>query len=150
MTLRETIEQAFSDVPYPGDTRITSHGCPECDEIAEYFRGTTWRGHSVDLLRYHSAALSLFTSEAYHYFLPAFMPATLDDAEAADLIPHSIVCDFTRPSEADLQPHFDRRLALFTPEQSRAVIGFLGYLAEIGEFREYFLQPAVDALSSHE
>src|SRR2546430_5212377 len=42
MTIRESIESVFADVPYPGDdnvTRCTHEDCLECDEIVAYFRG---------------------------------------------------------------------------------------------------------------
>ncbi len=42
MTVQESIESAFLDVPYPGDdniTRCTYEDCLECAEVAEHFRG---------------------------------------------------------------------------------------------------------------
>lgn len=95
MNARELIESAFAGVSYPGDERITDHkGCLECQEIAAYFRGTSWRDHTIEKLWEHRTALSLFTSEAFHYFLPAFMLGTLGHPREADEIPQSISYQF--------------------------------------------------------
>jgi len=38
MTTRQLIEQAFADVPYPGDDNIADHqDCPECDDVRAFF-----------------------------------------------------------------------------------------------------------------
>src|SRR6186997_1072096 len=66
MPLRQIIKAAFATVPYPGDHNITRcpYHCKPCQEIADYFKGKGWEGHSVDDLRDHHTALSLFTPEA--------------------------------------------------------------------------------------
>ena len=80
MSLKETIKAAFAGVPYPGDNNITRcpYHCKPCQEISDYFKQKGWEGHSVEDLRDHHTALSLFTPEAFHYFLPAFMLASLE------------------------------------------------------------------------
>lgn len=95
MTVLESIELAFADVPYPGDDKIAEHkDCPECDDIREHFRGSTWRGHTVDELQQYQSALSLFTPEALLYFLPAFMLVSLGEWDEAGDIPFFIMCIF--------------------------------------------------------
>ena len=75
----EKINAVFSVVPYPGDYNITIHPLGLDEEIEEYFRGTIWKGHPAEKLRYHKDALGLFSPEGYHYFLPAFLILTLQD-----------------------------------------------------------------------
>ena len=71
--------------------RCRARAATKQDEgIVDYFRGTTWHGHAVADLRYHSVALVFFTDAAFRYWLPAFMLAALGDAETADVIPESI------------------------------------------------------------
>jgi hypothetical protein len=42
MTVREVIESAFADIPYPGDDKIAEHmERPECDDVWAHFRDAT-------------------------------------------------------------------------------------------------------------
>jgi len=109
------IESAFGETPSPGE-RFEDISATKWDEgIVDYFRGTTWRGHAVRDLRYHSAALSFFTDRAFRYWLPAFMLGSLEDDETADIIPESI----------EFHMRDDQKLALFTPVELRAISAFL-------------------------
>ncbi len=131
MTSEALIEQAFALVPYPSSERLTTHRCLECDEIDQYFRGTTWPSHSVEELRLHAAALSLFTPEAFRYFLPAFMLATLQDPDRADVIPDSIAFHLAAGSNSD--PAWVReRLVLLSSDQRDAVRAFFTELVSRG------------------
>ncbi|HZZ42358.1 MAG TPA: DUF6714 family protein [Tepidisphaeraceae bacterium] len=109
------IETAFADAPRPGDGFEDISATKQDEGIVEYFRGTTWRGHDIRDLRYHSAALSFFTDAAFRYWLPAFMLGSIEDAETADVIPESI------------QFHFrdGRKAKLFTRPERAAIAAFL-------------------------
>jgi len=62
MTVPESIESAFADVPYPGDDRIADHNnCAECDDVREHFRGATWRGHTIAELQEYLRGQSYVT-----------------------------------------------------------------------------------------
>ena len=117
MNVRETIVAAFADTPYPGNDNISA---PIGDDegTKQYFRGTTWQGHSPRNLRLHAQALSFFTPEAYRYFLPAFMLAEIDDPETADVIAEGILFDFTDGSFREA------RLRLFSTKELAAVAAF--------------------------
>jgi hypothetical protein len=129
MTIRDTIESAFADVPYPGDDRIADHqNCPECDDIRKHFRGTTWCNHPVEDLQQYQSALTLFTPAALHYFLPGYMHASLGAWRQADSIPFSILqmCLPSDPSEEQgLQQHRRERFEIFTPRQREAIAAYL-------------------------
>ena len=129
MTIQESIESAFADVPYPGDDRIADHNnCRECDDVREHFRGVTWRGHTVAELQQHQSVLPLFTPEALQYFLPAFMLVSLGAWREADDIPFSImyICLPPDPSEEPgLQQHARERFEIFTPRQREAIAAYL-------------------------
>ena len=141
---REKLEEAFADAPYPGDDNLTECPCPECQEIAEYFRGKTWRGHTVRNLRYHEAALNLLTAEAVHYFLPAFVLAELEDPEEADVIYDGLIFIFT-PSGSSRQKE---NIKLLSKAQSEVMIDYLRYcLAEEGEYLDNNITEAITALS---
>jgi len=128
--LKSQIETAFASVPYPGDKTITA--TYDDEGVAEYFCRASWQGHPVEMLRYHSCALSFFTPKAYHYYLPAFMLAELADAEAADIIADCIVFDFSPSLSIGL---LAERIALFSRPQLTAIKAFIEYLiAQHGEY----------------
>ncbi len=84
--LRAQIIEASAHTPSPG---LEHHeiSMTEYDEgIVEYFRGTSWKGHSARNLRDQEAALRFFTDPAFRYWCPAFMLAELEDPETADVI----------------------------------------------------------------
>jgi hypothetical protein len=155
MTIRESIESAFRDVPYPGDdniTRCTHADCLECAEVAEHFRGMTWHGHTMQSLWRVRDTIPLLTPEALHYFLPAFMLAILDTPQDADITPISIIGQFTPPAQsADerQRAYFDTRLAQFTPAQRQAIADFLREIARVDP-DETGIPKAVQILIGHE
>jgi hypothetical protein len=114
------IEAAFADTPSPGTGYDDISATKYDDEgIVDYFRGTTWRGHKVQDLRKHAAALSLFTDRAFRYWLPAFMLAELENPEAADIIGEHIASDLTGSDTADA------RLDQFAHDELQAIAAFL-------------------------
>jgi hypothetical protein len=118
--VRRQIESAFADTPYPGDGYDDISATRQDDEgIVDYFRGTTWRGHRVEDLRFHEAALAFFTDAAFRYWLPAFMLAELEDPETADVISSGIDFELAR------SPKSRERLLLFTPAELDAIAAFL-------------------------
>ncbi len=132
MSLQQSIEQAFATVEYPGDNNITRcpYHCAECRRIAEHFKQTTWTGHSLEDLRNHHVALSLFTPEAFHYFLPAFMLVSLSGYEKGDVIPDAIRFHFEYSQE--MKGHFAVRMSKFSPAQRKAIIDYLIYMERKG------------------
>lgn len=116
------IEAAFADTPSPGTEYDDISATKYDDEgIVDYFRATTWRGHRVQDLRCHEAALSFFTDKAFRYWLPAFMIAELESPEQADIIANGIAFHLTEGSGADARlrefaPHELEAIALFCDE----------------------------------
>lgn len=125
MSLKQTIETAFADVPYPGDNNITRcpYNCSECRRIALHFKGKPARGYTTEELKDYHVALSLFTPEAFHFFLPAFMLASMDKYEKGDVIPDSIRFHFEYSQE--MQGHFAVRMSKFTTAQRHTIIDYL-------------------------
>src|ERR1700751_5199817 len=115
MSLKETITQAFADVPYPGDDNITRcpYNCSECRRIAVYFKGKPSIGYPVEELRNFHVALSLFTPEAFHFFLPGFMLASMNSYEKGDVIPDAIRFHFEYSHE--MKEYFNVRMSKLTP-----------------------------------
>ncbi len=132
MTLKQTIERAFAGTPLPHDDNIThcSYHCTECTRIAEFFKGRAASGLTLEELRAEHNALTLFTPDAFQYYLPAFMLVSLDHYEKGDVIPDAIRFHFECSHE--MKSQFAVRLSRFTPEQREAIIDYLTYLEEKG------------------
>jgi hypothetical protein len=124
MELRDQIERAFESTPAPQGQLVET--LFDDEGVSDYFRGRTWRGHAVKDLRYHDVALSFFTPEAFRYFLPAFMLATIDDPETADIIPQGILFHLSTPDD----PHQWERITQFEPAECDAIAAFLWSLAD--------------------
>lgn len=135
MSVKQTIETAFDRAGYPGDVNIIHCSCPICRHITEHFRGTKWKDHSLEGLRKHQLALSLFTPEAFQYYLPAFMSQTVDAWSETCLIPFLITKQFL-PLRADenqaRQEYHAKHIASFTPAQRNAIIAYLREYAKSG------------------
>lgn len=103
--LRQSIMDVFSRNTYPGDSQLVSHRCLECDEIATAFKGTHWRDWIAPnkKIEEYTEALSLFTLEAYRFFLPAFMITCVDRFKETSSkgIPERLFFSLTR---SDLTP----------------------------------------------
>src|ERR1700704_1977985 len=125
MSLKQAIEEAFAGVDYPGDGNITRcpYNCTECTRVALYFKGKGQAGHNEEDLRAFHVALSLFTPEAFQYFLPSFMVMSLNSYEKGAIIPDAIRFHFEFTHE--MQGHFSVRLSKFSSSQRKAIIDCL-------------------------
>jgi hypothetical protein len=145
VTLEEELEHAWEGMDPPSPDGITAHVCPECEEVAGYFGGRRWQELvNADELRYHECALSLFTPQAFHYYLPAFIRATLRDPKGADVIPDGITFAF----ESELGAASRERLPLFTAAQRQSVARFLRELVTLRLTDEEQIEPLAQVLES--
>ncbi|MEM6543291.1 MAG: DUF6714 family protein [Pseudomonadota bacterium] len=117
-TLEAMIRSAFRKTPYPGRSYSNIAQSKVDEGIVEYFRGTTWEGHTVGNLRRHYAAISFLTDNAFRYWLPAFMLAHLEDPDSADIIAESIAWQLDSESS---------RIQAFSEEKRDAVVSFLDH-----------------------
>lgn len=134
--LRKVIEEAFEDIPYPGDHNITNEDhCDECQEVAEALRGRNWReinGEFIDKYPGLSQGFALCRPAALRYFLPGLMifSATDHDTSEWDLVDSAPF--WLTPQKADVQQDtwFLENWEPLTPEQKRAVKLFLEFMIE--------------------
>lgn len=122
-TVIRSIEEAWRGVPYPGDDKIFTPDSYDDEDITNYFRGTTWRGHDVVKLRGHRSAFTFFAPEAFHYWLPAFLIAAIENPAEAD-----VIVDFIPWSVSD--SYASQRWSLFSQVQRRAVAAYLSLQIE--------------------
>lgn len=125
--LIQKIEEAFADVAYPGDNNIGVHS-----EGQDVFVGQTdWRSLPLEIsLRYGFAFLDL-KPKAFHFYLPAYMCATLrypEEQRNPDLIVASLT---PKKPDDSYEPLADCAISLFTSAQKSAVVRFLGIYPEL-------------------
>jgi signal transduction histidine kinase len=102
----EEIERSFGATTYPGDDKIVydqSGGHLECAEVGAAFRGKRWQELSSSLLAREESALAFFTPEAFLYYLPAYLRATLQHREEMDLVLTNVVSRLTLRRAEDVE-----------------------------------------------
>lgn len=125
MTLQEKIAAAFADVAQPGDDAITHcpYQCFECTAVAGFFKGKAWKDISVNDARHYHGALNVFTPEAFHYFVPAFMLASLAAYDKHDIIPDSI--RYHLEFALEHKDYFNIRMSRLSAAQKKVLTEFL-------------------------
>jgi hypothetical protein len=139
--LMTQIERAFAGVPYPGDDQLCQgagaqlEGTEEAN-IAAVFRGRHWRDVPLEDLARYSATLSFLTSEAFRFYLPAYLLAAIRlTPEELERVP--VAGDIEDWLIGHLQPathhavlwDFDhQRIDPLTSEQKAAVRSFCHWL----------------------
>lgn len=131
MLFTERVSAAWASVLPPEEAAITDHSCDECDEITAYFAGKVWHEiTNLGDLSYHADALFLFSNVAFHYYLPAYMCATLENPDAVGVVPDNIASSF----RLEFGPASQDRLELFDSRQRMLVGEFLEMLLpELGD-----------------
>lgn len=88
--LKERIKIAFSNIPSPQSNNIVKQQAwaeldLERSSVINIFQGKDWKNISAeDLIEEGSMALTLFTNEAFLFFLPAYINAALFSYEKLD------------------------------------------------------------------
>lgn len=94
--LRTQIQQAFPPFPFGG--LVAACTCNECAEICEHLQHRSWTEVPAAFLDW-TCGPALFTPEALHSFIPAYMLRALDDLNG-----NSAVLEFTVYSLCPLEP----------------------------------------------
>lgn len=133
--VRGAIEQAFADVPYPGDDHIVTRGefmDLERDDVERAFKGKHWRevlAYPVEFLRYHNSALSFFTPEGYHFYLPAYLIATAENYAQVDVVSDAVVFSLKSDGRTpESLAFYQERMKMLTSAQRKAIKSFLEFL----------------------
>jgi len=134
VSTRELIEAAFADVPYPGDENIADHqDCLECDEVRAFFRGKSWRDLKFPELHDFHGSLPHLTQDAFHYFLPGYMSATLGNWNQADMIPYGVITIGGYLDDAqEVKDEAREKRKIFTVNQREAIVEWLRQLSQFG------------------
>ena len=116
------VRDVFAEVPYPGDDNLLGapehvQSCGECSGLHKALVGRTWRdlAENDSSSGYVSHAMSFFSPEAWHYYLPAYLIQNLKRGVFS--------CLYFRPIGA--REYLEDRIKYLTREQCRVVIAFL-------------------------
>jgi hypothetical protein len=129
--LQAAIVDAFADTVYPGDDRLTVHNASgrAFDETFQLLRGKSWQECPVVEFMQGDTPIPDLTPEAFQYYMPALLLASLDNGDIACslafyLSPTSArntTCEFPY----DDTENYHRRMMLFTERQRTAIIRVL-------------------------
>lgn len=76
----EGLTIAFGDLPVPPEDQIVHDNSSfhlECNDIRAKLRNRHWRDLSIENLEGEADSLAFLTNEAFRFFLPAFIRASL-------------------------------------------------------------------------
>jgi len=130
--IEKLINEAFADVPYPGNNQIIDFRCDwdlEAAEVYRYFGKKHWREIDWKILRDAGTdAIFFFTPQAYRFFLPAYQIACMEHNDEMGVIPEYFLGTL---ESHPLHPHsvfrklFLERCDKLTGKQKRVVRLFL-------------------------
>lgn len=122
----QKVLSAFDGVPYPKGV-IAPHECEECWELENTFENKNWKTIDDKIVEENFSNLSLFSSEAFNYFLPAYLTYSLKNFN------DNFVCEFTiyalTPNNNGLD-YWNYRFEKFTDEQMNVIYDFLSLVLE--------------------
>jgi hypothetical protein len=128
--LLQGIENVFSNLEYPGDENLVYDNSDKYVDVAETkvnFCGKHWRELSIDTINYHRDDLPFFTPEAFCFYLPAFLIASVSfPIEVIDVLPDNLMLVLTPDRE---NHETDAKLTTIvnrlTPQQKMVILDFL-------------------------
>ncbi|MEP7285703.1 MAG: DUF6714 family protein [Chloroflexota bacterium] len=128
--LLQDIEDAFSNLAYPGDDNIVydNHDAdPDVIDTRTDFRGKHWKELSIDIINDHRDDLSYLTSEAFCFYLPAFLIASISyPTELIDVLPDNLISRLTPRVEIPTSnAKFMAIVDILSPQQRKVVAAFL-------------------------
>lgn len=133
-TLRESIEAAFRGVAHPGDDSLTVYNAEgrDFDETFQLLKDTQWPELPIAEFMRGDTPFPDLTPKAFHYFMPAFLIASLDDTLGAD-VSESLVFHLSPENAKQTDGEFpydntdvyNNRIALFNYAQRRVIIDLL-------------------------
>lgn len=160
------VRDAFANVAYPGDDRLTDSLDDEAVALARDFRGRhDWTALDARFLNQApegwGSALSFFSGEALRFYLPAYLVADLEGTLLTG-DPTTRLCAFVTPlmenkrlakfyGGGTLGEHARREFALFDAAQVAAIVAYLwwkldeaGYDPTVEQALENYWLPRIE------
>lgn len=122
--LTTRIIDAWDEVGRPTQ-RLVEHECEECQELEVAFANLEWKEVPCNLLRENFNAQPLFSPEAFHGFLPAYLVYSLENFGKDEVSEFTI---YTLSPKRDIKTNptwWQRRFSHFQSNQLSLVYDFL-------------------------
>jgi hypothetical protein len=165
-SVKAQIEKAFAAVKFPGDwCLINSREGSEPFLLEQEFKGKDdWRSLDASFIDQapdgFGTALSFFSDEAFHFYLPAYLPADLDgllkQADPVFHLTHGLDRvsrhEKINPRRYDERTWFDHaqyKFAMFNDLERAAIAEYLKYKRETDALTELEKTRIDDALKSY-
>lgn len=158
--LKSQIREAFAHVTFPGDWCLRDSN--EGDEpflVEQAFRGKTdWRKLDPEFLDLapegYGSALSFFSDEAFHFYLPAYLLADVDRLlEHHNPVFHLIhgLTNDSRNKPINPRRFGERtwfhyavhKFAMFNQREAAAIVAYLNYKRELCDFDQKEIDEAL-------
>jgi hypothetical protein len=123
--LCDKIVAEFSDTPKPRVDELMPHRCDECDAIRDKFRNVEWSSAGHDLLANNVDALSLFSAQAFHYYLPAYLLDALNRFYAYDIVLEFVLNCLSPSPKVDNGEFTNERKSKFSAKQQAVIVDFI-------------------------
>jgi hypothetical protein len=156
-SVKSRIRAAFAHTPYPGDWCL--RGSSEGDEpylLEKEFKGKEdWQALDAEFLDQapdgYGSALSFFSDEAFHFYLPAYLMADIDGllslTSPSFHLTHGLRDADRRqpvnPARYGERTWYDQacfRFSMFNREEAAAIVAYLELKRELDEFE----RPGID------
>lgn len=133
-SFRESIEAAFFGVEHPGDDNLTIYRAEgrEFDETFQLLQDTDWTELSVSEFLLGDSPFPDLAPRAFHYFMPAFLLASLDESlevDVSDSLVFHLSPERSKHKDADISydntDEYNKRIALFDTAQRRVIVEVL-------------------------
>jgi len=141
--LKDEIEGAFRDMPYPGDDNIAANKRDECEEGLAAFKGKHWKDITFEFLVPNlKSSATFFTPEAYRFYLPAYLMVVAEYYFESDALSVNIIKDLVLPDEGKYEKwkrncdEFYERFEPLNTEQKRAIKSFLEFTIDMYMYRD--------------
>lgn len=139
---RKQIVTAFADVPAP-NALLINHQCDECLELQQAFEGLSWRDIPSALLKDNYSNLSLFSAEAFHAFIPAYLIHSVENWDGEDMVSeftaYSLLPDDLADKDEGHGNWWKFKLSLFNDEQFALLLEYLGLVERTDEYFDHSL-----------
>ena len=165
-SLKDQIQKAFVDAAYPGDENL--RGSNQGDEPylleREFKSKTDWRSLDARFIDQapngFGTALSFFSSEAFRFYLPAFLIADIDEAlNQCDPVFHLYYGLDNDTKDKRVNPRFygnetwfelkREQFSVFNEKEASAIVAYLRYILESGKLVDFEAKSTKEALNNY-